>query len=166
MTLAEIGWLIGTVGFVASLVGALLGGALTSRFGYYRSMIKFGLLQVLGIVGYVAIASAHLSKEMLYGIVAFEHLAGGMATAAIFTMMMDACRKGSEGTDYTIQSCVFVLATGAATAVSGWLAQSIGYTNYFMVSALAASIAVVPFVMAAVGNGFQALELNGTKEAR
>lgn len=166
MTLAEIGWLIGTIGFAASLVGALAGGALTSRFGYYRSMITFGLLQVVGIVGYTAMASTHLSKEMLYGIVTFEHLAGGMATAAIFTMMMDACRKGSEGTDYTIQSCVFVIATGAATLFSGWLAQSIGYTNYFAVSALAASIAVVPFVIAARGKGFEALGLNSVSETR
>jgi len=164
MTLAEIGWLIGTIGFAASLAGALIGGALTSRFGYYRTMITFGLLQALGIVGYVTMAASDLSKPLLYILITFEHLAGGMATAAIFTMMMDACRKGNEGTDYTIQSCVFVIAAGSATVVSGWLAQSLGYTNYFAISALTATLAIVPFVMAASGTGFAALRLNSAKE--
>lgn len=160
MTLTEIGWLMGTVGFAANLVGALLGGALTSRHGHYRCMIAFGILQVLGIVGYIALAAGHLPKPMLYSIVTFENVAGGMVTAAIFTMMMDACRKGSEGTDYTIQSCVFVVATGLATAVSGWLAQTFGYVSYFSLSAATAFIALTPFVMAALGKGFLALQLN------
>ncbi|PTU27712.1 MFS transporter [Stenotrophobium rhamnosiphilum] len=165
MTLAEIGWLIGTVGFAASLAGALLGGFLTSRFGHNRSMIAFGLLQVVGIIGYVMLAAGHLPKPLIYAIVTFENFAGGMATAAIFTMMMDACRKGSEGTDYTIQSCVFIIATGAATAVSGWLAQSFGYTSYFTLSAATALIAISPFVLAALGKGFLALQLNRLEQS-
>lgn len=160
MSLAQIGWLIGTLGFAASLVGALLGGALAARLGYYRAMITFGLLQVAGIVGYWIVASFTLSKPAIYSIVAFEHLVGGMATAAIFTMMMDACRRGSEGTDYAIQSCVFVIATGIATVFSGWFAQHIGYAGYFAASAVAASIAIAPFVIAASGKGFRALKLN------
>lgn len=160
LTLAEIGWLIGTLGFVASLIGALLGGVLTSRFGYYRAMITFGLLQVVGIVGYCLVASVTVTKPALYAIIMFEHMAGGMATTAIFTMMMDACRRGSEGTDYTIQSCTFIIATGIATVFSGWLAQTIGYAGYFAVSAVAASIAITPFFIAAFGKGFRALRLN------
>ena len=41
-----------------------------------------------------------------------EHLASGMATAALFTAMMDACADGSAATDYTVQASVVVLATG------------------------------------------------------
>lgn len=160
MSLSEIGWLVGTIGFAANLIGALAGGYLTSRFGYFRAMIAFGLLQVLGIVGYAVMAGGPLPKTMLYSIITFENLAGGMATAAIFTMMMEACRKGSEATDYTIQSCVFVIATGAATAGSGWMAQSLGYESYFALSAITATAAILPFVIASIGKGFTALELN------
>lgn len=160
LSLVEIGWLIGTVGFAAGLVGALIGGALTSRFGYYRSMIVFGLLQVVGIAGYALLAAVPMEKSFFYAVVAFENLAGGMATAAIFTMMMDACRSGSEGSDYTIQACVFVIATGLAVTASGFLADTVGYQSYFTISAITAFCAILPIIVAARRNGFRALQLS------
>jgi RhtX/FptX family siderophore transporter len=165
MSLSEIGWMIGTVGFTASLIGALLGGALTWRLGYYRAMVGFGVLQVVGILGYALLAQGSPSRSLLYAVIAFENLAGGMATAAIFTMMMDACRRGSEGTDYTIQACVFVIAAGVATTLSGLLAENLGYSTYFLVSALTASCAIVPIAVAGSRGGFRALKLNAMAAA-
>jgi PAT family beta-lactamase induction signal transducer AmpG len=159
MGLAEIGWMIGTVGFAASIVGALAGGALTSWLGYYRMMAAFGILQVAGIAGYAFLAMHPESTGLLYPIVTLENCASGMATAAMFTMMMDGCRRGSEGTDYTVQACTFVIATGVATLVSGVLADRLGYAPYFLVSAVAAFSAIVPIMIAGRGSGFVALRL-------
>ncbi len=159
MTLAQMGWMIGTVGFAAGLAGALIGGALTSRFGYYRTMIAFGVLQVAGILGYGLLAMLPDPGALLFPAIAFEHFAGGMATTAMFTMMMDGCRRGSEGTDYTVQASTFVIATGAATILSGLLAEQLGYALYFLVSAVAAFCAIVPIMFAGRRGGFVALGL-------
>lgn len=71
----------------------------------------------------------------MYVICIFEHLASGMATAALFTMMMDATRPHAAGTNYTAQASVVVLATGIASALSGFSAQKFGYPAHFGLAA-------------------------------
>ena len=43
-----------------------------------------------------------------------EHLLGGMATVALFTLMMDASDPEHAGTDYTLLACAIVFAMGLA----------------------------------------------------
>ncbi len=145
LTLTDIGWLLGTIGFVAGLVGALLGGSLVNRLGRMRSLVVFGLLQALAVAGYAYLAGTRPSIELLYTLCAFEHLAGGMATAALFTCMMDWCSPEAAATDYSVQASAVVIATGAASALAGFSAQALGYFGHFALSAVLAlgAVAVV-----------------------
>jgi PAT family beta-lactamase induction signal transducer AmpG len=79
--------------------------------------------------------------------VAAEHLAGGMATAALFTCMMDWCSEESSATDYTVQASTVVIATGVASALAGFSAQAIGYFGHFVVSAILAAGAVAAVIL-------------------
>lgn len=128
---ADVGVLLGQVGFGAGLFGALLGGALVRKLGRGRSLIHFGVLQALGIAGYA------LPVPLPFAI-GFEHLAGGMATAALFTCMMDACRPELAATDYAVQASLVVIATGLGAAASGLIAESAGYAGCFAIAALVA----------------------------
>ncbi len=165
LSIAEIGWLVGTLGFGASLVGALFGGWLTARLGYYRAIILFGTLQALAIATFAVLAAAPDGRALMYVIATFESLVSGMATAAVFTMMMDACRPASEGNDYTVQACVFVIATGFAVGLSGFLADHVGWVLYFSISAVTALCAILPIYLAWRRGGFRALRLNSAKTA-
>lgn len=145
LSLADIGWLLGTVGFVAGLVGALCGGALVNRLGRRRSLVAFGLLQAMTVAGYAYLAIGKPSPGALYALCAAEHFAGGMATAALFTCMMDWCSQETSATDYTVQASAVVIATGLASAVAGFSAQALGYFGHFCLAtvlALAALAAV------------------------
>lgn len=135
--LEELGWSVGTLGFLAGLVGAVLGGIGVTRLGRRRALVGFGALQALSI-GTWAIAALGVPRGVLYGLIALEHLAGGMATAALFTAMMDVCRKERGATDYTVQACVVVGANGVASALSGSMAQALGYPLHFAVAMVAA----------------------------
>ena len=143
LTLEDIGWLIGTVGSAMGLVGAVLGGVLVQRMGRRAALVTFASLQTATMVLY-AIASVR-GLEWAYVAIVTEHLFSGMATAALFTVMMDTCRIGSEGVDYTVQASVVVIAQGLAAVVSGYVADALGYPAYFGVSillcAMAASVA-------------------------
>ncbi|MDX9724356.1 MAG: MFS transporter [Myxococcota bacterium] len=143
LSMADIGWLIGTVGFVAGLLGALLGGALVQRLGRRRALLAFGLLQALSVAGYALLALGTPSLGTIYALCAAEHLAGGMATAALFTCMMDWCRPGSSATDYTVQASAVVIATGAASALAGFSAQAFGFAGHFGLATVLALLGVV-----------------------
>src|SRR3546814_19589854 len=73
-------------------------------------------LAAIGIGGYGLIASACIA----------EHVLGGAATVALFTLMMDASDLAYASTDYTLLACATVLAQGAATLSAGAIAQWFG----------------------------------------
>jgi len=136
--IADVGWLLGTVGFSAGLAGALGGGALVNRLGRRRALLAFGALQAAAVAGYAALAAAKPSAAQLYFTIAAEHLVGGMATAALFTCMMDWCSREASATDYTVQASAVVIASGAASAAAGWSAQALGYFGHFCLAAVLA----------------------------
>jgi PAT family beta-lactamase induction signal transducer AmpG len=145
LSLADIGWLLGTVGFVAGLLGALAGGAAVNRIGRRSALTTFGLLQAAAVAGYAYLAIGKPGQAALYAVCAAEHFAGGMATAALFTCMMDWCSSDASATDYTVQASTVVIATAGASAVAGFSAQALGYFGHFCLAtalALCALLAV------------------------
>lgn len=144
LSMADLGWMLGALGSAMGLVGALAGGWLAGRVGRRPALVACGLLQSATLVGY-AWAAAHPSLAAFWVAGAAEHLFGGMATAALFTAMMDACRPARAATDYTLQASVVVAATGGGALVSGWLAERVGYPGHFLLAAAigAAAVALV-----------------------
>jgi predicted MFS family arabinose efflux permease len=135
MGLADVGWLLGTVGFLAGLAGALGGGALVGRLGRRRALLLFGLFQAISVAAYAGLAAGAPPRAAIYVVCAVEHAAGGMATAALFTCMMDWCSREWGATDYTVQASAVVVSTGVASALAGWSAQHLGYFAHFCLAA-------------------------------
>lgn len=134
-SVGDIGVIAGTAGSIAGLAGALVGGLAAQRFGRIRTLIWFGLLQMLA-VGLYAIPAAGVGGEAaMYTAIVADHLLGGAATVALFTAMMDVCRPQTAATDYTIQACVIVILTGTASAFSGYLVKAVGYRDHFLLTA-------------------------------
>ncbi len=150
LDLEDVGYLSGMVGSVMGLTGALLGGLGARRFGRQQALLIFGVLQALSVAayGWVAYESTY---ERLVAVTAIEHLTGGMATVALFTAMMDRCRPKFEATDYTVQASAVVFATGGASAISGVVAENLGYVGHFGVAVLlcVVGVALVPWGMGA-----------------
>jgi len=138
----QIGVMVGIVGFSAALAGALIGGATTARIGRRRALVVFGVLQTLAI-GAMSLAVIAPSVPMFYAITVAEHLTSGMATAALFTAMMDFSRPRSAGTDYTVQASIVVIATGAATLLSGVSASALGYASHFVAAAALSAVGTI-----------------------
>jgi MFS family permease len=69
---------------------------------------------------------------MLWAGTVAEHLLGGMATVALFTLMMDASDPEHAGTDYTLLACAVVFAMGLANFTGAVLADATGYLPAFV----------------------------------
>ncbi len=134
LTKGDLGWMLGFAGFGASLAGALLGGASVRGLGRRRALLLFGSLQTLAIASIVLAVRAP-SMPMFYAVTVAEHVTSGMATATLFTAMMDFCRADEAGTDYTIQSSLFVIGSSVAALLSGVSAEALGYGAHFLAAA-------------------------------
>lgn len=104
--------------------------------------LLLGTLQAGAVLLY-ALATRGASIPLLTLVCGVEHLTSGMATAALFTVMMEPCRPEHAASDYTVQASLVVLATGAAAAVSGFSAQAFGYAWHFTLSAAVCALAVL-----------------------
>mgnify|MGYP001963953819 CR=1 FL=1 len=133
-SLTQIGLIVGTVGSIAGLLGAIAGGYGVARLGRIRALLYFGAFQVIAVTGYVLPALGVGGEETLTVVVFCDTFFGSMATTALFTMMMDACRLGLSGSDYTLQASLIVLVVSFVSSTSGFLASAIGYAKHFAIT--------------------------------
>jgi predicted MFS family arabinose efflux permease len=146
LQLADIGWMLGTVGFSAGLIGAIVGGGVINLLGRTRSLVLFGLMHTLSMCLYAMPATGIGAEALLYGLCAAEHFAGSLASVALFTHMMDRSRVEASATDYTVQSSTLAVAIGVVGATSGFLTELVGYKMLFILAAVLGLAGVMVFV--------------------
>jgi predicted MFS family arabinose efflux permease len=134
LSLAAIGWMLGTVGFSAGILGAVVGGGVINLLGRTQSLVVFGLTHALSMLLYALPAAGIGSDTFLYGLCAAEHFAGSLTSVALFTQMMDRSRAEASATDYTVQSSTLAVAIGVVGATSGVLTEAVGYTMLFVLA--------------------------------
>ena len=135
-SLAQIGAVSGIGGSTGGLLGALIGGVLASRLGRKPALVAAGIFQTSTVFLFAVAATISLSQEQLGGIFFLEAFASSMATATLFTSMMDWSHPLVGATDYTVQASAVVIATGLATLGSGLIAERVGYFQHFALSGL------------------------------
>ena len=145
VTLPEFAELLGVWGTVAGLAGALLGGLLLKVFNRLLALVVFVTLEGIAIGLYSLLTS--LDWTLIYTLIIAEHITGGMATVALFTVMMDRCREASAGSDYALQSCLVVLSTLIASSVAGFFAAQFGYVLHYYFAAALCGLAVLVLLL-------------------
>lgn len=147
-SLVSVGLAVGLVGSIASLGGALAGGVITQTFGRRRALAYLGMLQAVAILTYIAPATTG-SWTLVLVAVSAASAAGGAATSALYTSMMDRCDAATAASDFTVQQSLCALGPLLAVGMSGFSAAALGYINHFLLCAgmaLAAAVAVALFV--------------------
>jgi PAT family beta-lactamase induction signal transducer AmpG len=138
VTLVEIGFAQKTVGMAATIAGTLIGGALIPKLGLGRSLWTFGLLQASVNITYAATAWTGGERAIMYAAIALEHAFAGMTTAALLTLIMRLCDKRLAATQFALLTSIYALGRTLAGPPSGFLAEQIGFSYFFLVTMAAA----------------------------
>jgi PAT family beta-lactamase induction signal transducer AmpG len=133
-TLAEIGVVLTTGRMLATLAGAMLGGWVTSRYGMFRALWALGAVQLFSSLAYAGAAWATPSKPLVVVVALFENFAAGLGTAAFVAFLMSVCEKRYAATQYAVLSALLALTRTVAGALSGDLAERMGYAPYFLLT--------------------------------
>jgi MFS family permease len=144
MTLERIGLVMGLVASIAALGGAVCGGVAMTRLGRRTALALFGSLQAVGLCGWLLPAAGLIPVAWVWLVAGVAAFTGGMATAALYTHMMDRSDRRSAATDFTLQQSLCAVGPLAGSAVSGVSAAALGYPLHFL---LCASIAVCGVVV-------------------
>ena len=135
-SLERIGILLGVLGSLGSLAGALCGGQWVGAWGRHRTLAATGSLLVPALALYVWPALGHGGLGLIYSVVMVSSFAGGAATAALYTAAMDAAAYDTAGTDFTIQQSLAAMGPLLAASFSGISAAAFGYAGHFALAAL------------------------------
>ena len=154
LTVKEVGLVSTTAGVALGVLGALAGGAFTSRFGIFRGLWMLGLAQAFSNLGYAAAAALGAGRAGIYAASVCESFTGGLGTAAFLAFLMRACDKRQAATQYALLSALFGLTRTLAGAASGIATARLGYASYFAFTFLLAFPAYLflPWVRAWAGD--------------
>ncbi len=136
-TKTEIGTVVKLFGFWATVFGGLLGGVLILRLGMYRSLWIFGILQSIGLIGFVILAKLGHSVPGLALAVASENLFSGMATTAYVAFMATLTNKKFTATQYALLSSLMGIPRVVVNTPTGYLAEWFGWEGFFLFCMLA-----------------------------
>lgn len=154
---AEVGVVNKILGLWLTIIGALLGGTLMIRLGLWRSLLLFGVLQMLsnlgfwwlavngkGVLpgltipafdwGFVSLAQATPVDGGLMAVIAIENLSGGMGTAAFLAFLMSLCNQRFTATQFALLSAFASVGRVWVGPLAGVLAESIGWPTFFVLS--------------------------------
>jgi PAT family beta-lactamase induction signal transducer AmpG len=160
-TQAEIGVVNKVIGIWLTIVGALLGGAIMMRLGLFKSLMIFGIFQLVSNLAFYLIAvtpkgswggftlpafdlllvslkePSHVDHLLLFA-VGVENLTGGMGTAAFVAFLMAICNQKFTATQYALLTAFASIGRVWVGPLSGVLSESIGWPSFFIFSTVMA----------------------------
>ena len=140
---SDMGLLSGTLGVMFLLVGGLLGGYLIAKQGLKKWMWPTAILQNSTNVLYWMLAINQPGIEWAYVVNSIEQFTYGLGVAAYTVFLMRTVRPEYEASHYAITTAFMAAGVLIPGVFSGYLQASLGYQNYFLMSALA----VIPGMM-------------------
>jgi PAT family beta-lactamase induction signal transducer AmpG len=142
-TATEVGAISKGFGLVATIAGALAGGALMAKLRLYRALLLFGILQAVTNLGFMILAAAGKSYPMLYAVIGAENLCGGMGTAAYVALLMALCDRRFSATQYALLSALSAVGRVYVGPAAGYLVGSLGWQAFFFCTFLIALPGIV-----------------------
>lgn len=137
-TQTDIGAIQGGMGLIATIVGALAGGALLSKIGINRSLWVFGGLQALSNLTYFIQAQLGRDYRFMVLNINIENFCAGLGTAAFVAFLMSLCNQRFSATQYALLSSLMAVSRDILVAPAGWLAAITGWPWFFLISIAAA----------------------------
>lgn len=130
-TLTEVGAIYKGLGTVATLIGGVFGGALMLRWGLYRSLLGFAVIQALTNFGFMLLAVGGKSYALMILVVALENLSGGMGTAALVALLIAICDRRYTATQFALLTSAASIGRILSGPPAGYFVDAYGWVSFF-----------------------------------
>lgn len=137
-SLTDIGVVTNGFGLVATIVGAIMGGAIMSRIGLKKSLWVFGILQGISGFSFMMLARLGHNYPMMVTAIAVENVCAGLGVAALAAFTMGLCDKRFTATQSALLTSLMAVSRVVLSAPAGYMAKGLGWEQYFLVSILIA----------------------------
>ena len=128
----EVGAVNKVLGLVATIVGALAGGAWLAKRPLYGSLMLFGLLQAVSNFGYWLISVLPRDYALMAAAISFANLCGGMGTAAFVAFLMALTDRRFSAAQYALLSALAAVGRVYVGPASGVMVEAFGWPAFFL----------------------------------
>lgn len=138
--MVDLGFPVKKIAFIAGIYGtgmgvccALLAGWIIKTLGQKKSLRVFTSFNLLAPVFFYIYHTSPLPPNWIYLGALLLWGGYGMSSTFIFTIGMNAVRKGREGTDYSIQIVITHISGIFFAIMSGKVGDALGYNGLFAI---------------------------------
>jgi PAT family beta-lactamase induction signal transducer AmpG len=129
---SDIANIVKGAGILATVIGGYLGGVAMLKLGTKKSLIFFGLLQILSTFVFSYLSMKGKDFPTLWGTIIFENITSGMGTAAYAGFMMSLVSLEFSATQFALLTSLMAIPMKILGGFSGILVESMGWFNYFL----------------------------------
>lgn len=126
------------IGLGATILGAMVGGAVMTRWELSKALLVFGVGQAVSNLAFLALALVGKNYGMLVATVVIENLAGGMGTAAFVALVMSLCDHRFTATQFALLTSLEALNRVWLGVPAAALVAAVGWGAFFFATCLAA----------------------------
>ena len=119
-----------------TIMGGFLGGLLAIRFGVMRILFLGAVLSALTNLLFMFLAQMGQDITMLYIVIAADNLSAGLASAAFIAFLSSLTNISFTAMQYAIFSSLMTLLPKVLGGYSGSIVESMGYEQFFLITAL------------------------------
>jgi PAT family beta-lactamase induction signal transducer AmpG len=132
----EIATVAKTFGVFMTIFGAFYGGVLVMRYGVMPILMLGAVLSAATNLLFMLLAQSGNDIVMLYVVITADNLAGGLANAAFIAFLSSLTNISFTAVQYAIFSSLMTLIPKVLGGYSGSMVESIGFDNFFLMTAL------------------------------
>lgn len=131
-SMLDIANVVQVFGTTSTIVGSLIGGWISKRYGIMRSLFIVGIIHAIACFAYIMLYFIGHNITALYCTVFIENLTGG-ATATAFIAFLYSLSNDSESaaTQYAAFWALYEAVSMVCRACSGVIADMLGWKNFF-----------------------------------
>ncbi|MCQ8184073.1 AmpG family muropeptide MFS transporter [Parvularcula maris] len=146
-----VGTLQSGPGVLATFIGLFLGGLAAHSFGLIRSMMIGALLTLLtnGAYAWFASVATGNDPQVLALAICADNVAGGFVTTVFIAYLSSLVDPANAATQYALFSSIYATINKFAASYSGVMADTLGWVNFFLLTASYAIPAALLVVLVA-----------------
>jgi len=128
----EIASVTKVFGLGATIIGGMIGGIVVYRYGIMRALLYCGIVQMLSTLLFAIQAEVGHNVPMLMAAISGENITAGMATTAFVAYLSSQCNSAYTATQYALLSSFMAVPRDMFAALSGIMADQLGWTFFFI----------------------------------
>jgi len=148
----EIGSVAKVAALWASIAGSIIGGVAMLKLSINKALWVFGVIQMVTILGFAWLSELGADPVGLFVVVSAEYLGVGLGTVALTAYIARETSRAFTATQFALFTSLIAVPRTFANASTGFLIESMGYTQFFLLCTALAVPGMLMLMIAAPWN--------------